>query len=155
MAKRRKKGKNPDVPAKGRMRDIADDLWSLAVKEDWAWGCAICGRKHSLNSHHLVPRQHEGARFDLANGICLCKSCHQFCPKHSPHQHGEGFKQWLAARHPNVAQWLEENAHPQFDGTKNEPYYCDVIRSLKQYVEPEDYERIVGINFSRWLEEND
>jgi hypothetical protein len=49
--------------------------------------------------------------------------------------------------------WYLNNRRPSFYGTKNAPYYCQVIRTLQQYVEPEDFERIVGIRFAAWLEE--
>ncbi len=151
MAKRRKRT-NSQVPAKGRLRDMADSLWSLAVKIDWGHSCPICGRRSNLNSHHLIPRQHTATRYDLQNGICLCKRCHQFCPDRSPHQHGEGFRQWLESHHPRIAQWMRDNCHPQFLGTTNTQYYIDQIRRLKEYVEPEDFERIVGVRFAAHLD---
>jgi hypothetical protein len=76
MAK--KKAQTPsNVPSKKRMRDIADRLWSRAVRDDWAWRCAVCGNQ-PCEAHHLVPRQHQGTRYDLTNGVALCAHCHQF-----------------------------------------------------------------------------
>ena len=158
MPKRRKRT-NKDVPAKGRLKDMADQLWSLAVKEDWANRCAICGRRGDLNSHHLIPRQHLTTRFDLRNGICLCRACHRFCPFRSPHQTTAGWTLWLKAHHPTIEAWCTETTATQeykrFDGATNAAYYCDQIRRLREYVEPEDFERIVGQRFSAWLEENE
>ena len=158
MAKRRKRT-NSNVPAKGRLRDIADRLWSLAVKEDWANRCAMCGHRGDLNSHHLIPRQHAATRYDLHNGICLCRRCHQFCPDVSPHQNAAGFLVRLEWSYPATAKWYLETTESQeykrFDGTTNAAYYCDQIRRLREYVEPEDFERIVGQRFSAWLEEQE
>ena len=151
MAKQRKRT-NSKVPAKGRLRDIADSLWSLAVRIDWAYRCAICDHRGNLNSHHLIPRQHTATRYDLQNGICLCKRCHQFCPKRSPHQHGEGFRQWLEVHHPHVAFWMRDNCHPEFLGTTDVQFYIDQILRLRQYVEPDDFERIVGVRFAAYLD---
>jgi hypothetical protein len=151
-AKRRKRT-NKKVPAKGRLKDMADDLWSLAVKADWGNRCAICGRRTSLNSHHLVPRANNATRFNLRNGICLCKTCHQFCPKRSPHQNAKGFVAWLELLHRCVAEWYEENTPPPaFDGITNPLYYIDQIQRLREYVDPDDFERIVGVKFCAYLD---
>jgi len=164
MAKRKRKNRkrtNSNVPAKGTLRDMADRLWSLAVRNDWNWKCAVCGCGGSgkLEAHHLLPRQHENYRYDLRNGICLCSRHHQFHPDTSPHQNAAGWVQWLAEYQPNIHRWyIETNSgvrFRQFKGIKNAAYYCDVIRSLRQYVDDEDYVRIVGVKFSRWLEENE
>ena len=151
MARKRRK---KDVPAKGRLRDFADKLWSLAVKDDWGCKCAICGRRGSgpdltkgLNSHHLVPRQHKATRYVLENGICLCRPCHVFDANHSPHQHPAGFLEWLEKNHPSRIQWLRDNVHPRFDGVANEFWYIDQIVELALHVDEEDLVQIIGVKF--------
>ena len=139
---------------------MADKLWALAVKDDWAHKCAVCGRADKqLHAHHLIPRQWYATRYELMNGICLCASCHQFDADVSPHQNAAGWMTWLFNNHPKLEEWyttsVEFGDHKKFEGTKNAAYYCDVIRSLKEYVEEDDYTRIVGVKFSRWLEENE
>lgn len=154
MAKRRKRT-SKDIPAKGRLRDIADELWSLAVKHDWNHVCAICGTKGNLNSHHLIPRQHKATRHDLRNGICLCRRCHIFCPDRAPHQNPAGFMQWLESHHPLQGSWynemVESGDHKRFDGTANSAYYLGLIQSLREYVEPAEFERIVGVRLLQRL----
>lgn len=156
MAKRRKRTSN-NVPAKGRLKELADQLWSLAIKDDWNHACAICGHRGDLNSHHLIPRAHQATRYELRNGICLCRRCHKFCPDRAPHQNPAGFMQWLSGNVPRVEQWytitMATGEHRRFNGTTNAAYYCEQIRRLKQYVPEEDYERIVGVKFACWLEE--
>ena len=152
MAKRRKKSAG-GLPAKGRLRDIADSLWSLAVRADWNHSCAFCGAK-KCEAHHLVPRQHEATRYRLQNGIAMCPAHHKFDKDVSPHQNAAGFVRWLEYYHPIRAAWLFENCRPVFNGTKTAAYYLDVLRELRQYVEPEDFERIVGVKLARHLEEN-
>ena len=147
-----RKRTNKTTPSKGRLRDFADQLWSLAIKEDWAHKCAVCGTSSTLNSHHLVPRQHEATRYELRNGICLCVAHHQFDNDLSPHQNAAGFIKWLEWHHPELAEWLFEHCRPKFDGTKNAAHYIEVIRSLRQHVEPDDFDRIVGIKFGRHLQ---
>ena len=155
MAKRRKRA-NPDIPAKGRLKDIADTLWSKAVKDDWCNRCAVCGTGSELNAHHLISRQHQATRYDLRNGICLCANHHQWNADISPHKNAEGFRQWMETHHPLRRQWWSEMiatyAYRQFDGTTNELYYCDVIRGFREYFEPDVFEKIVGKKFNTWLD---
>lgn len=152
----RRKRTNSKVPAKGRLRDMADQLWSLAVKDDWNHQCAICNHRGTLDSHHLIPRQYMATRYSLANGICLCRRCHQFCPERSPHQNAAGFISWLWARHPSIAEMYLKKAESfigrSFDGVTNAQYYCELIVQLKEYVEEDDYRRIVGVRFAEYLE---
>jgi len=156
---KRRKRTNKEVPAKGRLRDMADRVWSLAVKHDWAWLCAVCGSQSSLNSHHIIPREHKTWTYKLRNGICLCSYCHVRHVDHSPHVNAAGWMLWLKDAHPALERWYTETTATQeykrFHGTINAEYYCDVLRRLRQYVEPEEFEQIVGVRFARWLEENE
>lgn len=145
------------VPAKGRLRDMADQLWSLAVKNDWAGKCAVCG-KRKCEAHHLIPRQHQATRYALRNGIALCAHCHQFDRDISPHQNAAGWVLWLHAHHKPLYEWYLETAATRNQTTgliTNADYYIEHIRRLSLYVEPEDYERIVGVRFASYLESSE
>ena len=142
------------IKKKKNLRKRADELWSLAVKVDWGHKCAVCGNRGALNSHHLVPRQN-APRFSLRNGMALCASCHQFSPKLSPHQNAFGWKAWLKENHPIIHDWCEEHKHDEFDGSKTEQYYLEVICDLKQYVEEAHFVHIVGPVLANWLEEQE
>ena len=149
-----KKARTPsNVPSKKRMRDIADRLWSRAVRDDWAWRCAVCGNQ-PCEAHHLVPRQHQGTRYDLTNGISLCAHCHQFSKDISPHQNAAGWLKWLKDNQPERHDWLLLNLRPEFTGTTNTIYYCDLICGFREYFEPDEFERLVGIRFNRYLLED-
>ena len=156
MAKRRKRT-NSMVPAKGVLRDMADKLWSIAIRSDWNWRCAVCGRT-PCEAHHMIPREKFRTRYDLRNGIALCATHHRFCPNTSPHNSGFGFSLWLKENHPEREAWVEMKLSCKreldFDGTKNEAYYISVIESLREYVEPDEFERVCGVKFSRYLEAN-
>jgi hypothetical protein len=52
-------------------------------------------------------------------------------------------------------EWYLNNRRPVWFGTKNPDYFCSVIRSLKEHVEPMDYTTIVGQKFSEWLDEQE
>ena len=143
------------IAKKKNLRKRADTLWSLAVKNDWRNMCAVCSHRGALNSHHLLPRQIAAFRFDIRNGICLCRHCHQFNPKLSPHQNAFGWREWLQNEYPTIFQWCEDHKHDQFDGVKNENYYLDAICDLKQYVSEEHFVHIVGPTLADWLEEQE
>ena len=151
--KRRRKT-NSNVPAKGRLRDMADQLWSVAVRNDWAGKCAVCGSRQ-VEAHHLIPRQFEATRYELINGMALCSQHHKFDPHLSPHLNAPAWTQWLWDHYIERWEWVFQspNPRPKFTGTKNAAHYIEHIRRLRQYVEPEDFERIVGVRFAAWLEE--
>lgn len=76
--------------------------WTLAVKTRDENKCTICGKDEYLNAHHLLPREIKEFRFNLNNGITLCRFHHRFSLDNSPH------------RNPFIfIQWLEENKLPQ------------------------------------------
>ena len=151
---KRRKRTNANVPAKGRLRDMADRLWSISVRSDWNWKCAVCGNS-PCDAHHLIPRMNEATRYSLRNGIALCPSHHQFCPHLSPHQNAAGWMQWLAANQPLRHEWYVKTVtngdHLKFTGTKNAPYYCERILSFREYVDPEKFQEIVGVTFGKYL----
>ena len=140
------------------LRKKADKLWSFSVKRDWGERCAVCGnRGGALNAHHLIPRQHYGTRYDIRNGICLCYQCHTACPKRSPHLNADGWMEWLHKHHPETAIWYHAMNAEKWSNTvtKNAQYFRDVICELKQYVEPYEFEQLVGFELAQWLEENE
>lgn len=152
---KRRKRTNSNMPAKGRLREMADALWSLAVRNDWNHKCAVCGSPR-VEAHHIIPRQWYATRYELRNGIALCASHHQFDADISPHQNAAGWCQWLGYHHTDLHDWytftVMDGKHKQFEGTKNAQYYCDVIRSLREYVEEDDYVRIIGVRFNEYLD---
>ena len=147
-----RKRTNKNVPAKGRLRDMADQLWSLAVRHDWYNRCAIC-QAVPVEAHHLIPRQHEGTRYNTRNGIALCSRCHQFDPDVSPHQNAMGFSSWLHRTDRGLWRWVRDNQRPRFDGVKNAAYYCDVIWELRRHLSDEEWRKVVGVKFSAYLME--
>lgn len=158
MARRKKT--NRSIPAKGRLRDIADRLWSKAVSEDWAHKCAACGGQGKLNSHHLIPRQHTAMRFRLMNGMCLCVHCHQFCADISPHQNAAGFLHWFASsEYEELYKWYieqtETKAYKRADIKTTQRYYCGIIQRLREYVSEDDYTRILPQYLFNILEDED
>jgi len=67
--------------------------------------------------------------------------------------------EWLRVNRCDIHRWLEDTVadgeYREFADTKTAAYFCGIIRSLQEYVEPEQFDRICGVKFSRWLEDND
>jgi hypothetical protein len=53
----------------------ADRLWAVAIKARDGH-CLRCGQDYHLEAAHIWGRNHYGVRWDLENGIALCRSCH-------------------------------------------------------------------------------
>lgn len=66
------------------------DAWAKQVKENANYTCDCCGKRGGiLNSHHLDGYHWcEEKRTDIANGVCLCKECHD--KFHSKEFYGKG-----------------------------------------------------------------
>jgi len=67
-------------PTKGSRKDLIKKLdiaWAKKIKEH-AGACAICGKESYLNAHHIFSRRYMSTRWDLANGITLCRGCHLY-----------------------------------------------------------------------------
>jgi hypothetical protein len=61
---------------RGKLRRIADKLWSLAVRA--AGACFVCGSNERLQAAHGFSRRYLGTRWDLRNGWCLCAKDHVY-----------------------------------------------------------------------------
>lgn len=64
---------------KTRMSDLKYKRWSVDVKKRDGFKCRICSESKSneMVSHHLNGwHWFEEGRFDVDNGVTLCKSCH-------------------------------------------------------------------------------
>jgi hypothetical protein len=59
---------------------IAYKKWRMAVYERDGFKCCECGSKKNLNAHHIIhwARLEKGdpLKFDINNGVTLCKKCH-------------------------------------------------------------------------------
>lgn len=74
---------NKDIRKSGRYTQ-----WRNAVFERDNFTCARCG-KHGgeLNAHHIKPfASHPDDRFDIKNGITLCKACHDEVHREADHE---------------------------------------------------------------------
>lgn len=57
---------------------VRNKRWRIEVKDRDEWKCQHCGSDKNLHAHHIIRwKQDETKRFDLDNGVTLCKSCHK------------------------------------------------------------------------------
>jgi len=82
-----------------------DKVWSKTILLKGK--CEVCGRKFSLNAHHIVGRRNLTLRFDLRNGCCLCSGCHRLY-KNSAHENPIWFIQWTMQNRPADYNYLFE-----------------------------------------------
>ena len=51
--------------------------WQQEVYKRDHYSCQVCGNKKNINAHHLFGwKEYPEKRFDINNGITLCKECH-------------------------------------------------------------------------------
>ena len=74
-----------------------DALWAKAVK--LIGRCELCGKVTTLEAHHIQRRDNRATRWDLMNGVCLCREHHTannvVCAHGTNARSVEMFKQWL------------------------------------------------------------
>jgi len=58
------------------LSEEADILWRKAVK--LGQKCEICLSTQELHAHHMHRRGGTRYRWDIRNGVCLCKWCHAY-----------------------------------------------------------------------------
>jgi hypothetical protein len=59
---------------RGTSRNLA---WKASVKERDGFKCQKCGTEDRLDCHHIKPwKTYPDLRFEISNGITLCKVCH-------------------------------------------------------------------------------
>ena len=70
-------GRSQDVD---RRKSPKEKVWRKEVYARDNYICQCCGdnKGHNLNAHHILPyMQYSQYRFDVNNGITLCKNCHK------------------------------------------------------------------------------
>ena len=58
------------------LKTKADKIWKQKVREKYGNLCTVCG-KTAQDPHHCFPKgSFSNLRFDILNGVPLCRSCH-------------------------------------------------------------------------------
>ena len=87
-----------------KINDKLDKAWSASIRS--VNRCEYCGKRESLNAHHIFGRKNLSVRWDLNNGVCLCAGCHVFNTHFSAHQTPTLFTEWIINR--NGQGWHDE-----------------------------------------------
>lgn len=83
--------------------------WRKAVKINYCWVCAYCGKNDSeaqLHCHHLFTRSRKSTRWDIDNWILLCASHHTLSSEFSAHMTWNEFFIWLESI--KWRKWIDE-----------------------------------------------
>ena len=82
MIRRRKR---PRPLRKGRAAEArreCDKLWTQLILARAGGRCARCGKGTYVQAHHIRSCRHWNTRFDLENGLALCRGCHFWAHNH-------------------------------------------------------------------------
>ena len=118
-------------------KETARRLWNLAIFKRDGYVCARCLSLDkvvaAVDAHHIVHKtQGLALRYELDNGVALCRSCHStdsegilrdWCIEHISQ---EKYDRLLSLRHGNTKQELVEM------GLTMEEYLNGVIKRLKE-----------------------
>ena len=106
-ARRRQRERDKADPDSRYWRAKADALWSLLVRADAGGQCEVCGAEHT-QAHHLIPKQVRAYRWELRNGIALCRKHHKFDRQLSAHGGTIGFFIWLREHRADRWAWARD-----------------------------------------------
>ncbi len=68
-----------------------DNLWKQAVLKRAGGKCEKCGKDKYVQAHHIHPRTYWSLRFDIENGIALCRKHHIYWA----HKDAIDFYNWI------------------------------------------------------------
>ena len=121
-------------------------IWSLIVRLRGN-GCELCGKYPDLDkldrpvkgmdAHHILSKKRKLFRFNLNNGVCVCKGCHMYSDKHSPHFDSlsfEGFMTKMCTKDhlKDRYLWYEDHKYDKDEAKTAEHHY---YRLLDIYVD--------------------
>lgn len=112
-----KKSQKPKKQTKAELKKILkreekknDEKWRKDVLFRDNYKCVICGEfdRKKLDVHHLIPRENKNFRWEIDNGIVLCKSHHKFSLDVSTHRNSFVFFIWLKEHRKKQLENLEK-----------------------------------------------
>jgi len=113
--------------------NLADELWSAAVKVRFGWKCAISNKTDNLESHHLIRRGNYTHRWTIRNGICLNSGWHTLGSKISAHgatDVTDRFRDWMLENHKQQWVWFEVHRDNPSVKPKNDEL-LEIIKRLE------------------------
>jgi hypothetical protein len=96
MFKKKKRKSKINLREKNIKVKTLDRYWAIAVKTRDNWKCVYCGnnKRDELEAHHIRARKHSEVKFDLDDGVTLCKP-YKGCSGHYKAHHSYEMKEWI------------------------------------------------------------
>lgn len=116
---------------KKKLRNEADKLWYKACFKKWGRKCIACDND-ATQVHHFFPRSLYGIlRYDLDNGIPICKKCHFF-----HHHRGDPVihQRIIARRGQEWYDNLKKKSKERKASYKTIEYYEEKIEELRNFL---------------------
>lgn len=85
--------------------DECDILWGEIIRKRAGYKCEKCDGTNVIQAHHIIPRTCWALRFDLINGISLCKQHHLYWA----HKDALAFEEWVRTKRD--LDYLKLNRH--------------------------------------------
>lgn len=83
--------------------------WSKEIRKNGV--CEVCGAKEHIDAHHILQKEYwPEQKFELKNGLALCKRCHKFS-KFSFHKNVIWASEWLKENRPAKFMWAWRIMH--------------------------------------------
>jgi len=108
-----------------------DNLWKQAVFKKYGKVCSWCGKDKYVQVHHMITRSNYALRWDVRNGVPLCRG-HHFYTAHVDYQE---FTDWFARKRPRDFAYIMIKRHSQTKGD-----YLAIKLYLEQQIEELDRE---------------
>ena len=86
-----------------------DDLWKFVIFKKYGKKCAICGAKKYIQAHHFITRSNYRLRWDVRNGVPLCRGHHFFYAHVKP----QDFEEWFITKRPKDLLYIKIAKHSQ------------------------------------------
>jgi len=117
-----------DKRLKKDLEKQADALWRIAVFNKWGYYCAFCAHEAYCAHHHFRKGNHPELRYEINNGIPICRECHAKIHNSDPKVMEADIKQQRGANwEHNLIKKAREKCHK----TRTIHYYKEIIKSLK------------------------
>ena len=67
-----------NTKSKKKLIKTMDRMWHILIFKTYGERCVICG-KPAIDAHHVIRKSQSNAlRYNVINGVPLCKGCHTF-----------------------------------------------------------------------------
>ena len=76
------------------IRKQCDKLWADAVRKKAGGCCEKCGTRKYIQAHHIFPRTCFSLRYDIENGVALCRKHHLYWA----HKDAIDFYNWIKTK---------------------------------------------------------